>query len=513
MSCTENSVILQFIFLLWNAVRAFWHESAVGGWFHRRRLDLQRGIQTSAVCQFAIREGALVRGWPNSFICRFGTAFLNIPCAFAKWIYKKARGPLSGSLVFRGVATLGHGTWLLMGLFALVMLATPHAQWDNTYAPLAVAGIGALFLVGTANRQKLRLELDSLGPYMMIYMIFVCIGFVASLSVRLSMKFFLFHITSFFIVLLLVSAVQNYRQLHTTVSLAAAGITVASIYGCIQGIQGVAVQVAQQDQILNKDMPGRIYSFFDNPNNFAEILVMLIPLLMALFLNCKGWRGKLLSAAALVPCLISIGLTYSRSSWIGLALAVFIFLAFQNWRFIPGCLICGVLMLPFLPQSIINRILTIGNMEDTSTLYRFAIYEDVFRLLGDHGTTGVGLGHTVMGEVFKNYPTLHDGNYPVHAHSNYFQMWCELGIGGLIAYLALLLGQFKAGIKAFATTTSKEMKNMVTAAMAGLCGMLVISLAEYTWFYPRNMFLFWFLFAIIASCVKLGKKAQQAASF
>ncbi|MEG1579566.1 MAG: hypothetical protein RR336_12460, partial [Oscillospiraceae bacterium] len=184
------------------------------------------------------------------FVCRFGTAFINIPCAFAKWIYKKAQGVLSGSLTFRGVAALGHGTWLLMGLFALVMLAAPHAKWDNTYALFFVIAIGGLFVVGTANRQRLRLELDSLGPYMTIYMVFICIGLVASLSVRLSMRFFVFHITSFLIVLLLVSAVQTYRQLHVTVSLAAVGITIASIYGCIQGIQGVAVVPSQQDAIL-----------------------------------------------------------------------------------------------------------------------------------------------------------------------------------------------------------------------------------------------------------------------
>ena len=41
------------------------------------------------------------------------------------------------------------------------------------------------------------------------------------------------------------------------------------------------------------------------------------------------------------------------------------------------------------------------------------------------------------------------------------------------------------------------------AALGGLVGLLAIGLVEYTWFYPRNMFLFWILFAVIASAVKL----------
>ena len=53
------------------------------------------------------------------------------------------------------------------------------------------------------------------------------------------------------------------------------------------------------------------------------------------------------------------------------------------------------------------------------------------------------------------------------------------------------------------------MKRVLAAALGGLVGLLAIGLVEYTWFYPRNMFLFWLLFAVVASCVKLvdNKKA------
>ena len=40
-----------------------------------------------------------------------------------------------------------------------------------------------------------------------------------------------------------------------------------------------------------------------------------------------------------------------------------------------------------------------------------------------------------------------------------------------------------------------------------------MSVAEYTWFYPRNMFLYWFLFGLIAACLKLvgsGAEKEQA---
>ena len=51
---------------------------------------------------------------------------------------------------------------------------------------------------------------------------------------------------------------------------------------------------------------------------------------------------------------------------------------------------------------------------------------------------------------------------------------------------------------------------MLAGAVAAFCGILVISLAEYTWFYPRNMFTYWFLLGVIMACVKLGRREQAA---
>ena len=51
---------------------------------------------------------------------------------------------------------------------------------------------------------------------------------------------------------------------------------------------------------------------------------------------------------------------------------------------------------------------------------------------------------------------------------------------------------------------------MLAAAIGAFCGILVIGLAEYTWFYPRNMFIYWFLLGIIMVCVKLGRQEQAA---
>ena len=457
----------------------------------------------------ALWPGVILRTWPESVLCRVVVAVVNIPCALFQWLYKVARGLWDGSVAFHILSAIGGAAWLPLGVLMLVMLCVPHAMWNNTYAFLGVVLVTVLFLVGCMGRSRQRLQVERLGPYMVLYMGFIFYGLAASLSTSLSMRFFVFHVTCFLIVLLMISNIKKYSQLQLLVAIVGAGLLVAALYGCYQGYIGVDVVASQQDLSLNADMPGRVYSFFDNPNNFAEILVMLIPLMLALLINARTFGGKFLALVVLGVSVAAIGFTYGRSSWIGLVVAIVLFFAFQNWRLVPVLLVVGIIAIPFLPESIYNRILTIGNMEDSSTRYRFSIWEATGNLLKDYGWRGVGLGNDVMQSVFEQYPPMSDGNYPIHTHNNYLQMWAEVGFLGLLSYLAVIFGQLKAGVKAFVRSTDRRLKYMLSAAISALCGILVTSIAEYTWFYPRNMFLFWFLFGVIAVCIKIARTPEE----
>ena len=509
MAIIENSVIGRLWLALWAVLTALWPQSLLGRACARLERGARRLASGSAVCRAVSREGRLDRAWPDSLTCRILSGLINLPCALVRTVYRAAPGLWDGSLLCRAVGGLGRSGATLLGLLALVMLVVPHRHWNNVYGFLGAAVITGLFILGTGSGRT-RLEADRTGPYLFFFFTFVGAAFVGSLSISLSLRFFLFHLTGLCFALVMVSAVERVEQVQRAAACGAAGLLVASVYGCIQGVQGVAVVASQQDAYLNVGMPGRVYSFFDNPNNFAEIIVMLLPLALALLLEARTWRGRLASVVCLGAGLAAIGYTYSRSGWLGLALAVFVFLALQNWRVIPLAAAGAILAIPLLPQTILNRFLTIGDLRDTSTLYRFAIYEATGVLLEDYWFPGVGLGSDVMTQAFKAYPTMFDGNHPIHTHNNYLQMFGELGLFGGVAYLALVLNQLKRGIKAFYAGENRRVRSLLAAAVGGFCGILLIGVAEYTWFYPRNMFLFWFLFGIIGACVKLVKKEAHS---
>lgn len=502
MSITKSSLFVRLFLAVWLGLKNAAANSVLGRACDRLQGWVVRQAQGSAIWNFVWREGNIPKAWPGSIACRLFTAIVNIPCAIFKAVYRAGRRVWDGSLFCRLMGTLGGAAFLFLGLFMMVMLMAPHEKWNNIYGLMGVVALTGLFVVGSASRSRRKLELDAQGPYFTVYMAFICIATVGSLSTHMSLRFFAFHLTAFLIVLLAVSSVRKYEQLQLMVSLAVVGLSVAALYGCYQGYIGVDIVPSQQDMSVNAGMPGRVYSFFDNPNNFAEQLEMLLPLNLALFLNCR-WRGKLLSLLSLCLGVAAIGFTYGRASWIGLACAVVVFLALLNWRWVPVFLVLGLAAIPFLPETIYNRILTIGNTKDSSTQYRFEIFKTTRNLMEDYWFRGVGLGTDVMKKVFETYPTNFDGTYPVHTHNNYLQMWGEAGIFALFSYLALLLWRLKTGVKAFCAALDPRVRRMLAAAIGAFCGILVIGLAEYTWFYPRNMFTYWFLFGVIGACVKL----------
>lgn len=509
MEIVESSLLCQFFLTIWRTLTGAWQDSWVGNACRRFGQGLASCVKGSALCSVVWREGALSKSWEGSWVERLLSLILNLPGAFCGWLYKAGKGLWDGSLFCRALNGLGIGSFGLLGGFIALMLMVPHSRWDNRYALLGAMALFGIFALGNAARPENQLEMSRLGPHFTLFMAFICCGFLWSLDWKLSIRFVGFYLAAFLLCLLAVSSVKRYEQVEAVVITVVAGLTVVALYGCYQGVIGVEVVANQQDMLVNAGMPGRVYAFFDNPNNFAELLVMLMPLTYALFLNAREWRGKVAALFALGICGIALAFTYSRSGWLGFALATVVFVAFWNWKLIPLLAVLGVCAIPLLPETIYNRILTIGNTKDSSTSYRFAIYKASGVLMKDYWLRGVGLGSDVLKQTFKGYPPMFDGNYPIHTHNNYLQIWAETGLFGLLTFLGTILFQLKTAVKAYARGTDRRVKNLLAAAVAGFCGILLISVAEYTWFYARNMFIWFFLFGLITACAKLCERAED----
>ena len=391
----------------------------------------------------------------------------------------------------------------------LVVMVIPYEQWDNRYSLIGFALMFLLFLAGGMRSRALRLDLKSVGPYPVIFAGAVVLSWVVSYSSILSQRFLFFHITCMLCVVVTVSAVERTGDLVRLAGFASLAMFCTSAYGVIQRIQGVEINYSYVDMSVNEGMPGRVYSVFENPNAFGEVLVMLLPLAVALVIASRSRWGKLAALCAAGTGVIALGMTYNRASWIGGVAAAGVFVFLWNRKLIPGLLLLGICALPVLPDTIFNRILTIFNLKDTSTSSRFPLYAAALEMIKTRPIRGAGLGTDVVRLAIKDMNLYHGAAPFVHAHNLYLQIWLETGLIGLLSYLAAMISALKAAAKACKLRCPQEVRLITIGAAAAVAGILVDCLADYLWNYPRVMVVFWFLFAILLSGVKLARRAAQ----
>ncbi|MBK7919874.1 MAG: O-antigen ligase family protein [Chloroflexi bacterium] len=203
------------------------------------------------------------------------------------------------------------------------------------------------------------------------------------------------------------------------------------------------------------------------PNPLAGTLLLYLPFLVSLLL---GWRPaahrRWLLAGTAVLTLITAALlilTQSRSGWIGAIGGLFVLLVLWGivlpsmrqrkliWAGVGASLLAGIGGLwAFGPQ----KLQTIGMIQVNWGHGRWQSWFSRFSArsvaLGHHGRarfsfTGAGLG-AFRHVVRRLYPLNVNPTYDIaHAHNIFLQTALDVGLPGLIVYLALLLLAFWLG--------------------------------------------------------------------
>ena len=173
------------------------------------------------------------------------------------------------------------------------------------------------------------------------------------------------------------------------INMALAGLTIAGIYGVYQYIIKVPVNPAWIDTKLNQGNLTRVFSFFNNPNDFAEVILIFVPFYCAAFFNTKNVFARLVYLAMAVPPVLSMLMTLSRGAWVALALAAVVYVFFKEKKLIPVFVllwICGGTVFTSI-NSASSR--TLMNPADSSYSTRIEIWKTVApRCIKDYWLTG-----------------------------------------------------------------------------------------------------------------------------
>ena len=217
--------------------------------------------------------------------------------------------------------------------------------------------------------------------------------------------FLIYHVSAALLVVITVSAVRNGEDLKRLCAGAAVCVGATGAYGIVQRIQGREGKSLLCGSEGQRRYAGRVFSIFDNPNTFAQVLLLLLPLVLALFLTAKHWQWKVICAGIFCVGGMAMAMTYSRASWVGLAVVMAVFVFLWKPKLIPAFILLCVLAVPFLPTTVLNRILTITNTADSSTSSRVSLYKAAIEVIrrSPHRS----------GPRHRRHPDIHPGVQPV----------------------------------------------------------------------------------------------------
>jgi O-antigen ligase len=394
-----------------------------------------------------------------------------------------------------------------LSLFLLGVFIIPHQYWNNIYSIGAIGFYVVVYALKVAGNKKYSFNIKTLDFMFLLFALTIVLSTITSITPMASIKTMAFYITALVLVVLLTNSITSRKSLNYVLIALYIAVLLTSIYGVYQGIVGVEVDLALTDVELNQGMPGRIYSTLENANNYAEYLILMVPFCVAYIFNLKSRYKQVLFGCTLILPVIALAITYSRAGYVAFAIAVFVFMAFKNWRLVPVALVAGVMAIPFLPQSIMNRIMTITNFRDSSIAYRFYIWEGAMDLLKDYWTTGIGIGPEPFARISPNYMSSYVTK-AAHSHTLFLEVWVEMGVVAIVSFIWHLIRIVKKAIKVV-YTGDRYHGNILIAGISALAGISFMGLVEYVWFYPRIMLAFWLVLGLMMTSLKLAAKEGE----
>lgn len=338
-----------------------------------------------------------------------------------------------------------------------------------------------------------------------LFLIIIVISTITSITFVGSVRDLALHMGGLSFLIVMVNSVKTKEDFNRIYTMLVFSAALVALYGLYQYVVGVEIEAAWLDVENNPGIRTRVYSVFYNPNILAEYLIFTIPLSVSLLWNSKKIHKKIIFLGTTGVMSLALVLTLSRGGWLGFAFSALIFILLVERRLLLSIIpvvIGGVL---FLPPVILNRILSIGNLRDSSNAYRITMWGITREIIKDNWVAGVGFGHLPFKQTFETYIR----TMPIyHSHNTYLQTAAELGIPGLVAFLMFLFVLFKYGIIKLIKNDDKYIKIMGAGVISALGGVLLHGLVENLLYLPKIILTFWILVSFILTLVRISDQEK-----
>lgn len=278
---------------------------------------------------------------------------------------------------------------------------------------------------------------------------------------------------------------------------------------------------APLEQIVGESHDYRISGPIGDPNFFAQILLVLVPLALDRLWNEPKLFMRLFAAWALAVCLLSIFFTFSRGGFLALTIVstITIIRLSKNPLILLTTVVIAIPLLQFLPAGYTNRLETLSDIlpgsggqvkNEASFRGRTSAQLAAWLMFRDSPLWGIGT---------RNYPVLYQDyartlGYETRRgetspHNLYLEYAAEQGLMGLGMFGGMLFFMFSRLRRAYRELSKigkTEYSSMIFALTIGIIGYLIAAFFLHGSYHRY----FWLLFAIALASSQLARNEMKS---
>jgi O-antigen ligase len=204
--------------------------------------------------------------------------------------------------------------------------------------------------------------------------------------------------------------------------------------------------------------------------------------------------------------------TQSRGAWLGLMFAFAVFALLHDRKLVVLGIIAVLVMPLVLPDAVIGRFLSIGNLADSSTSYRVHIWNASRLIIRDYWVSGIGLGEGSFSRIYQMYAF--NAVISPHSHNLYLQIIIDMGIAGLTVFAAVVIYFYKNALLSVKTMAAAcpSFGALPSALAAAMTGYLIQGMTDNVFYNYRIVAFFWFCTALASAMYSMGQGLRSDVS-
>lgn len=203
--------------------------------------------------------------------------------------------------------------------------------------------------------------------------------------------------------------------------------------------------------------------------------------------------------AAFLLAIGTLALTQSRGGLLGAAVGLLGVAIWRErrfaWLLVIGAIGLAVLVATGYGNALVNFVLQMDARSGTLAS-RMEVWQRGLMMVQDYPFTGIGIGtYNSIAHLLYPFFIAAPDEVVAHAHNNLLEVAVDVGIPGLIAYIALLTGFVVAATRAYRATIDTGVRALIVGLGLGMLAHQVFGLTDAFILGTKPGVLLWVFFA------------------